>query len=82
MVHEKGEIKIADFGVATQLEGKSNMSIVGSPLWMSPEVISGSPYDRSDDIWSVGVTAIEIAEGNPPHIEDNVMRVSFVSYYY
>ena len=47
---------------------------------MSPEVISGEPYDKSADIWSVGITAIEIAEGHPPHFEENPMRVKENSY--
>ncbi len=42
---------------------------------MSPEVIAGEPYDFAADIWALGITAIEIAEGHPPYFEDNPMRV-------
>ncbi|OHT13588.1 hypothetical protein TRFO_03353 [Tritrichomonas foetus] len=65
------EIKIADFGVSRQFDAGAcqTMTIVGTPYWMAPEVISGTSYSFPADIWSVGITAVELAEGAPPYIE-------------
>ena len=65
------EIKIADFGVSRQFDSGAcqTMTITGTPYWMAPEVISGTYYSFPADIWSVGITAVELAEGAPPYIE-------------
>eukprot|EP01101_Sappina_pedata_P011661 TRINITY_DN7877_c0_g1_i1.p1 TRINITY_DN7877_c0_g1~~TRINITY_DN7877_c0_g1_i1.p1 ORF type:complete len:533 (-),score=184.66 TRINITY_DN7877_c0_g1_i1:76-1674(-) len=68
--------KIADFGVSYQL-GKATEkvnTIIGTPLFMSPETLSGELYDTRCDIWSLGITCIEMAEGRPPYFELNLMR--------
>ncbi|KAH0793891.1 STE family protein kinase [Histomonas meleagridis] len=65
-------IRIADFGVSRKFEPNGTchtMTIVGTPYWMAPEVISGISYDFTADIWSVGITAVELSEGAPPYIE-------------
>ncbi|KAL0207855.1 hypothetical protein P9112_010442 [Eukaryota sp. TZLM1-RC] len=64
--------RLADFGVAAQLQhtlSKRN-TIVGSPFWMDPVVIKGKPYSYHCDIWSLGITAIELAEGHPPYSKE------------
>ncbi|KAH0792621.1 STE family protein kinase [Histomonas meleagridis] len=72
LLTSEGEIRIADFGVSRRFEASGTchtMTIVGTPYWMAPEVISGILYSFSADIWSVGITAIELAEGAPPYVE-------------
>jgi len=78
-------VKLVDFGVSAQLDktiGKRN-TFIGTPYWMAPEVIAcdqdpHKTYDSRSDIWSLGITAIEMAEGQPPLCEQHPMRALFV----
>lgn len=75
-----GNVKLADFGVSAELSNTLNKrkTVVGSPYWMAPEVIRESHYDGRADVWSLGITAIEMAEGAPPHANLHPLRAIFV----
>lgn len=75
-----GNVKLADFGVSAELSNTLNKrkTVVGSPYWMAPEVIRESHYDGRADVWSLGITTIEMAEGAPPHANLHPLRAIFV----
>lgn len=75
LLNLKGEIKLADFGVMTPVTDNINYTVGGSPHWMSPEMLLAQTIDTNHDVWSLGITVIEVAEGEPPLAETAVMDV-------
>ena len=80
LINNNGDLKLSDFGHAAQLtqEKKKRHTVVGTPYWMAPELAIGMDYGTSVDIWSLGIVAIELAEGQPPHMGENFRRVLYL----
>lgn len=80
LVNKEGDIKIADFGFATQLtaERQHRKSVVGTPAWMAPELILKKDYDEKVDIWSVGIIALELADGEPPYLRIPPLKAMYM----
>ncbi|EPY19606.1 protein kinase [Strigomonas culicis] len=75
-----GQVKLADFGVSTELghSWSRRNTFIGTLLWMAPETILESDYDSRADIWSLGITVIEIAENGPPNLGVSIARLVFL----
>ncbi|KAH3760512.1 STE20 family protein kinase [Pelomyxa schiedti] len=80
LVTERGEVKLGDFGVSQEMlkTWLPNTGMVGTPLWMAPEVSTQQPYTYTADIWSFGITIIEMADGEPPNADLNPLRAMFL----
>lgn len=80
LLNSKGNAKLGDFGVSGQLSKSTTKrhTLIGTPFWMAPEVIQETGHNYKADIWSLGITILEMAEGKPPHFDIHPLRAIFI----
>jgi serine/threonine protein kinase len=80
LVGSDGTIKLCDFGYCAQLTSgdDSRSTVVGTPAWMAPELVTKRRYDKKVDIWSLGILLIEMLEGEPPYLKESQFKIYYL----